>query len=59
MCKSTVLSGNKYEIIEQSVDGSDSIGVGHLGTQESWIMTPNVDTVNTAKDKIKEVVKGK
>lgn len=48
-----------YEIIEQSVDGSDGIGIGHLGTQESWIMNPDTNTVNPAKDKINEVLNEK
>ena len=55
----SVLSGNNYEIIEQSVDGSDSLGVGHLGTQDTWTMTPDMNTVNNASNKIKEVMKNK
>lgn len=45
-----------FEIIEQSVDGVDGIGVGHLGTQEAWIMTPNTDDVYKASQKINEVL---
>lgn len=48
-----------FEIIEQSVDGSDSIGVGHLGTSEAWIMTPDMNTVNKASQKINEILNGK
>lgn len=55
----SALEDTNFEIIEQSVDGTDGIGVGHLGTQESWIMTPNMDTVNEASKKIKEVQKEK
>ena len=48
-----------YEIIEQSVDGLDGIGVGHLGTQESWIMNPYMDTVENASKQINSVLKEK
>ena len=48
-----------YEIIEQSVDGVDGLGIGHLGTQESWIMNPDMNTVIPARDKINEVLKEK
>ena len=43
--------------IEQSVDGSDSIGIGHLGTTEAWIMTPDMNTVNAASETINKVLK--
>ena len=55
----SVLNGDNYEIIEQSVDGSDIIGIGHLGTADTWTMTPAMDTVNQASNKIKEVMKDK
>lgn len=55
----TVIENPNFNIVEQSVDGVDSIGVGHLGTQESWIMTPSMDTVNSASTKIKEVLNEK
>lgn len=45
-----------FEIIEQSVDGVDDIGVGHLGTQEAWIMKPDMNTVNQASQKINEIL---
>ena len=54
-----VLEDPDFEIIEQSVDGTDSIGVGHLGTQEAWIMTPSMDTVNDASNKINKLLKEK
>ena len=50
---------HNFEIMEQSVDGTDSTGIGHLGTQESWIMTPDMNTVNAASQKIKEVLNEK
>ena len=53
------LEDPNFEIIEQSVDGTDGIGVGHLGTQESWIMTPDMNTVNAASKKIKDVLNEK
>lgn len=55
----TVIEDTNFEIIEQSVDGTDGIGIGHLGTQESWIMTPGQDTVDAASSKIKEVLNEK
>ena len=55
----TIIENPNFVIEEQSVDGVDSIGVGHLGTQESWIMTPSIDTVNAASVKMKEVLEGK
>lgn len=54
-----VLEDPNFEIIEQNVDGTDSIGVGHLGTQEAWIMTPSMDTVNDASNKINKLLKEK
>lgn len=54
-----VLEDPNFEIIEQSEDGTDSIGVGHLGTQEAWIMTPSMDTVNDASNKINKLLKEK
>ena len=48
-----------FEIIEQSVNGTDSIGVGHMGTQEAWIMTPDMNTVKAASKQINEVLKEK
>lgn len=54
-----VLEDPNFEIIEQSVDGTDSIGVGHLGTQEAWIMTPSMDTVNDASNKINKLLREK
>lgn len=54
-----ILEDPNFEIIEQSVDGTDSIGVGHLGTQEAWIMTPSMDTVNDASNKINKLLKEK
>ena len=55
----TALEDANFEIMEQSVDGTDGIGIGHLGTQEAWIMTPSMDTVNAASKKINQVLKGK
>ena len=48
-----------YDIIQQSVDGTDGIGVGHLGTQEAWIMNPDMNTVDSASKKINEVLNEK
>ena len=53
------LEDPNFEIIEQSVDGNDGIGIGHLGTSEAWIMTPDMNTVNAASEKIKEILNEK
>lgn len=58
LIKSAIENPN-FEIIEQSVDGSDGIGVGHLGTQESWIMNPDMNTVNKAKEEINKILNEK
>lgn len=51
------INNPNFEIIEQSVDGTDGIGIGHLGTQESWIMNPNEQDIINASKKIKEIIK--
>ena len=53
------LEDNNFEIIEQIVDGYDQVGVGHLGTTEAWNIVPDMNSVNPAKDKIKEVLNEK
>ena len=53
------LENTNFKIEEQSVDGTDKIGLGHLGTQEASIMEPGMDTVYAATKKIKAVLKGK
>ena len=55
----TYLEDNNFEIIEQIVDGYDGIGVGHLGTQEAWIIEPDMNTVNPASQKINEILNEK
>lgn len=49
------LINNKYQIIEQSVDGSDGNNYIRLGTVYSYVMYPYENTVNKAKEKIKEI----
>ena len=41
----------------QSVDGEDGHDRVHLNTGIDWVMYPNIDTVNTAKEKINETMK--
>ncbi len=55
----TALENPNFEIIEQSVDGTDHEGIGHLGTSEAWIMEPDMNTVNAASKKINSVLKEK
>ena len=53
------LENTNFKIEEQSVDGTDKTGLGHLGTQEAAIMEPNMQTVYAASKKIKSVLNGK
>ncbi len=53
------LINNKYQIIEQSVDGTDTMGMIRLGTAKSYIMIPNQSTVDEASQKIKAVLNEK
>lgn len=46
---------DKYQIIEQSVDGTDGNNYIRLGTVKSYVMYPDENTVNKAKEKIKEI----
>lgn len=55
----TFINDMNVEIIQQNVDGEDGIGVGHLGTSEAWIMTPDMNTVNEASKKINKIINGK
>ena len=45
-----------FEIIEQRVDGKDTIATGYRGQGEVWATIPDMDMVNNAADKIKEIV---
>ena len=53
------LENTNFKIEEQSVDGTDKTGLGHLGTQEAAIMEPNMQTVYAASKKIKSVLNEK
>ena len=61
--RNIVIKGNTYlkdyEIIEQYVDGTDGTGMGHLGTQEVGVTIPDMNQVNSASKKIKEVLNNK
>ena len=50
------LEDMNFEILEQSVDGVDGMGIGGMGTGKAWIVEPNMNTVNSAKEKMKEVM---
>lgn len=52
------LINNKYTILEQSVDGTDGNNYIRLGTVNSYVMYPKEDTVEQAKQKIKQVLQG-
>lgn len=55
--KDVLNNGNKWTIETQSVDGSDGHDRVHLNTAVDWVMYPNMDTVNTAKDNINKIMK--
>ena len=57
--KSLIENYDDYEIIEQYVDGTDGTGMGHLGTQEVGVTVPDMNQVNSASKKIKEVLNNK
>lgn len=50
------LINDKYTILEQSVDGSDGENYIRQGTVKSYVMYPYENSVNNAKQKIKEVL---
>ena len=52
------LINEKYTIIEQSVDGYDGNDYIRLNSVRSYVMYPNYDTVNNAKEKINQTLKG-
>lgn len=52
------LINEKYTIIEQSIDGYDGNDYIRLNSVRSYVMYPNYDTVNNAKEKINQTLKG-
>lgn len=52
------LINDKYTVLEQNVDGSDGDNYIRQGTVKSYVMYPDINTVNNAKQKIKEVLEG-
>lgn len=50
---------NNYTIEEQSLDGTDGYNYIRLGTVKSYVMNPDINTVNNAKIKIKETLNNK
>lgn len=50
---------NKYEIIEQSIDGTDGENYIRLNTVKSYVMYPDIQTVNNAKEKINQILNGR
>lgn len=55
--KDLINNGNKWSIDTQSVDGSDGHDKVHLNTVVDWVMYPNMDTVNVAKENINKLMK--
>ena len=54
--KSAIADYDSYEIIEQSMDGTDGTAMGHLGSAEVGVIFPDENQVKAASDKIKEVL---
>ena len=50
------LDGSYFEIIEQSLDGSDTIDYVHLTNLKDWVMYPSESSVENAKQKLKEIM---
>ncbi len=50
------IDGNRWSVETQSVDGDSGFGMIHVGTVRTWsVMIPDMDTVNAAITKIKEI----
>lgn len=50
------IDGANWEILEQSVNGSDSENYVHLTNLRSYVMNPDMNTVHLAVQKIKETL---
>ena len=55
--KDTMAHGNNWKFDQQSVDGSDTHASVDGGANYDWVMMPNYDTVEKAKQKINEALK--
>ena len=51
-----VIEDPNFEIIEQKVDGRDGQTINHWGNGTIWTLTPYQETVDAAKEEIKEVL---
>lgn len=51
-----IINGKDYNINSQSVDGSDSYDYVYLTNLQSYVMEPDMDTVNAAKEKINSLL---
>lgn len=52
-------NGNRWKYLSQSVSGYDSRGNVHFSNYQDYVMRPNYNTVNNAKNKIKQILNGK
>lgn len=50
------INGYKWNILEQSVDGSDTKDYVHLTYLKDWVMYPDMNTVYKAKDDILNII---
>ncbi len=54
----TIVDDINFKIEDQSVEGNESIDTGHLGVENTWVITPNMDTVDAASKYINMVLEG-
>lgn len=55
LAKKTI-DGDKWTIKEQSLDGTDGQDYVHLTNLKDWVMYPSEDSVNSAKEQIKNLI---
>lgn len=57
LAKTTLNNKGNWNITEQSVNGGDGFDYVHMSSLKSYVMIPDMNTVNAAKEKIKGIVK--
>lgn len=55
--KDTIHNKGAWKIQKQVLDGEDTKDCVHMTSLIDWVMIPNMDTVNQAKEKIKQISK--
>ena len=57
LAKMALENPNSFQVEEQTVDGTDSFALGHLGTVEVGVTIPDYNQVNLASQKINDLLK--